>query len=219
MVSPERRARLAALFDEPEFKGLIRLNLVEEGSATASSGLPPAAPSDSDSSTSPLETSLRERFGSRMTQREVFSLMGEIVLEAETVSEHAWALQRIAMRFPASRTRGLKPAFQDLVLRIAADHATAVANASTALWRRMEPASETVSTQDLFASDPGGRNQTWQERALLLHQSAESAAAEVLKSVNPNQREAPPAPGSFRDCASAARALHSSLQTQLAQLP
>jgi hypothetical protein len=219
MVDPERRARLAALFGAPEFKGLIRLNLIEEGDVTASAGSPLAAPTTANSSASPLETSLRQRFGDRVSQREVFSLMGEIVLEAEAVSEHAWALHRIAMQFPWSRTRGLRPAFQDLLLRIAADHANAAANASSALWRRMEPAPEMASTPDLLASDPGGRNQTWQERALLLHQSAESAAAAVLRSVDPKQLEAPPAAGSFRDCASAARALHASLQTQLAQLP
>lgn len=219
MVSPERQARLTALFGEPEFKGLIRLNLVEEGDVTAPARSPHAAPSNQDSSASPLETSLRERFGDRVTQREVFRRMGEIVLDAEAVSEHAWALHRIATQFPPSRTRGLKPAFQDLLLRVAADHANEVATASSTLWRRMEPAPENSSTPDLLASDPGGRNQTWQERALLLHQSAESAAAEVLRSVDSNRREQPPVAGSFRDCASAARALHSSLQTQLAQLP
>lgn len=219
MSSDERRARLAALFDEPEFNGLIRLNLVEEVDAVAPARSPAAAPATQNSSPSPLETSLRQRLGGRATQREVFTVMGEIVLEAEAVSEHAWALHRIATQFPASRTRSLKPAFQDLLLHIAADHANALVMASSALWRHMEPAPDEAPAADLFASDPGGRNQTWQERALLLHQTAESAAAEVLRSVNPNQSAGPPPAGSFRDCASAARALHSSLQTQMAQLP
>jgi hypothetical protein len=218
MFRAERRARLAALFDEPGFEGLIRLNLSEEEGQTAPTRPAHAAPPTQDSAASPLETRIRESFGNRVTQREVFSLMGEIVLEAEAVSEHAWALHRIATKFPASRTRGLKPAFQDLLLRVAADHVNAVALASSALWRRMEAAPEAGSTPDLLASDPGGRNQTWQERAVLLHESAESAAAEVLRSVNPSDRTMPPPPASFRNCASAARALHSSLLTQLAQL-
>lgn len=219
MVSAEKHDRLMTLFQAPEFNGLIKLNLVEHGGQKPEPHLRLFVSPAQSPASSPLEASLRERFGGRTTQREIFHLMGEIVLEAETVSEHAWALHRLAGQFPASRTRVLRPELQDLLLRMAADHANAIAAVSSTLWRRMSPDADLIPDPEFLASDPGGRNQSWQDRALQLHGLAESAAGSLLLSVNPNAANTPPPRELFQRCASTARSLHSSLQTQLARLP
>lgn len=216
LVSNDHRDRLSALFQEPGYHGLIRLRLQEHPGPAHSAPLSQAPARSVSPSASPLEQTLRERFGARATQRDIFNLMGELVLNAETVSEHAWALRRLADRFPASRARTLPPDLQELLLVMAADHAKVVASASGILWRRTAQQETAAAAPDFQASDPGGRNQTWQVRALLLQELAEAAAGGLLASVS-NSGGAPPAFDRFEYCAAAALGLHTSLQLQLAQ--
>jgi hypothetical protein len=215
MVSPEQRTRLAALFQEPEYRGLIRLRF-EDVAVAQAHGQPVTALAHGGATIAPLEERLRERYKGQATQRDIFNLMGDLAVEAETLSEHAWAVRRLAERFPASRTRTLQPALRDLLLRIASDHSVIVAGAAEALWKRLAPDADTAGAS-FQASDPGGRNQNWQDRAVMLQELAEAAATGVLSSVSRSSGLTPPPRDRFEYCAAAAKGLHATLQTQLAQ--
>ena len=175
----------------------------------------------------PVEAWLRTtlKVGSRVTEREMFSLMGAVVLESEAVSSEAWAIRHVAEQFPAARTRRLNPELSAQLLQMVDDHAIAFGNSLRLLQGRLHPVlgAQPEPARNAFIPAP---DEPWQEKVLALQQRAEAVVSRLLQSFSSDAGAGNPGTipdfsavlsaldGSFRECIAAAGDLQANLHAQ-----
>jgi hypothetical protein len=235
--SKDQRDRITGVLEGIGPAGIMRVRLDDPtggAAAISTAGNAQSGAGPAGKRTTPLAVAwLRESLGvgSRLTEREMFSLMSSVVLESESVSSEAWAIRHLAEQFPLGRTRRLSPELSDQLLQMVDDHAIVLANSLLMLQGRLHPllGKQPAQSGNAWAPWP---DEPWQGKVLALQQRAEGVVSQLLESFSADAGAGSLADsgamrdlsallslldGKLRDCMAFAGDLRASIQTQSAK--
>jgi hypothetical protein len=176
--SDARRARIAELFAQSIQQGALRLK-IRTPAEFPPVALPPlsvssATPADElDRERMPLESDLIRAYGvlypgegEGALDKRVLALSNEVLRLATIALDHAWAIQNMATRYPASRIDGLRSELGGLVKTMVRDHVSGLAGTGAELSEKVMPLLDAIPITDSQPEEAG--SESWQASAGVL---------------------------------------------------
>lgn len=186
----DERDRITAILTQVAPEGLIHVRLTDATTLTETL-LTTATPATTTSETAKGAPPIAAWFQRanplrpRLTDREIVTLMNAVVTGAEQVSSEAWAIRRLAERFPAARLRRASPGAEEQVLQIVDDHAIALADGLRRLRARLEPAAAPPPSSQASLSP------VWQDNAVALQTQVEAVVRQLLSAFTAAPKDRP----------------------------
>ena len=188
--SADERDRITAILTQVAPEGLIHVRLTDATTLTETlltTTTPAATTSETAKGAPPIAAWFQRTnpLRPRLTDREIVTLMNAVVTGAEQVSSEAWAIRRLAERFPAARLRRASPGAEEQILQIVDDHAIALADGLRRLRARLEPAAAPPLSPQTSLSP------AWQDNAVALQTQVEAVVRQLLSAFTAAPRDRP----------------------------
>jgi hypothetical protein len=190
--SADERDRITALLTPLAPQGLLRVRLTDAASladALAEITTPAAVAPEPAAlrGAPPIAAWFQPPDGRRPRRgdREVLALMNVVATGAEHVSSEAWAIRRLAERFPPARLRGANPGAEEQVLQMVDDHAIALSVALRRLQGRLDPTNPPAAPAESVAAP------SWQADAIALQGQVEAVVRQLLAAVTAAPKDQP----------------------------
>ena len=131
----------------------------------------PVAPNDTSTAgdVRQLQTRLAEQLGGRANLEQ---LSAQVLDSSESLMARAYALRRLAEQFPLTAERELSETDRQLLMRLRAEHSTALRRQVTDIDRELQPVLATVNGGVPTPADTGNPGEPWQAVTEDLFQSA-----------------------------------------------
>jgi hypothetical protein len=170
-VSPGRRQQIqSALSSLPR--------VVVQFSEPASAGVRPGGPASNEAPASPEVTRLQARLEGRLGGRASFQHLSDTILErSEAMMSRAYALRRLAERFPAAAHSQLSSEDRQLLATLRAEHATALGHAIREVEQLTMPALAAAGASAPPVRTAAPFTGSWQDATGELFRTAREAEA------------------------------------------